>query len=93
MKRGPQGAPTPIFYELSIVVPIDFIAILLTPGIFLIHIVNANNTNMYLIHFHSNNIIKMHFPKVEFLMFKTDSDIHYPSERGEINCIDIKDSS
>ena len=34
--RGPQGAPLLFLYELSIVVLIDFIAILLTPGIFLI---------------------------------------------------------
>ena len=52
--------------EVSIVVLIDFIAILLTPGIVLIQIVN---TNMYLIHFHSKNIIKMCFPKVGFLKF------------------------
>ena len=29
------------------------------------------NTNMHLIHFHSTNIIKMHFPKVGFLKFQT----------------------
>ena len=57
-KRGPL-----FFYEVSIVVLIDFIAILLTPGIFLIQIVNTNNTNMNLIHFYSKNIIKMCFPK------------------------------
>ena len=50
-------------YEVSIVVLIDFIAILLTPGIFLIEIVNKNNTYMYLNCFQSKNIIKMHFPK------------------------------
>ena len=44
---------------------------------------------MYLIRFHSQNIIKMLFPKVEFLKFKANSDIHYPLERGEINCVDI----
>ena len=61
--------PAPIFfYEVSIVVLIDFIAILLTPGIFLIQIVNIS---MYLIHFHSKNIIKMRFPKVCFLKFQT----------------------
>ena len=53
---------------MSIVVLIDFMAILLTPGIFLLQIVNKN---MYLIHFHSKNIIKMHFPKVVFLKFQT----------------------
>ena len=31
----------------------------------------------------------MHFPKVEFLKFKTRLNIHYPSYRGEINCVDI----
>ena len=61
-KRGLQGAHLLFLYEVSVVVPIDFIAILLTPGIFLIQIINTNNTNMYLIHFHSKNI-KMHFPK------------------------------
>ena len=45
-------------YEVRIVVIIDFIAILLTPGIFLIQIVN---TNMYLINFYSKNNIKMGF--------------------------------
>ena len=61
--RGPQGALLLFLYEVSIVVLIDFIAILLTLGIFLIQIVNTNNTNMYFIHFHGKNIIKMHFPK------------------------------
>ena len=45
---------------MSIIVLIDFIAILQTEGIFSIQIVN---TNMYLINFHSKNIIKMRFPK------------------------------
>ena len=45
--------------EVSIVVLIDFIAILLTPGIVLIQIIN---TNMYLMLFYSKNI-KMHFIK------------------------------
>ena len=75
-------------YDVSIVVLIDFIAILLTPGIFLIQIVNKNNTNMYLIHFHSKNI-KMNFPKDGLLKFKPTTSIHYPSQRGEINCIGI----
>ena len=49
MKRGPQLEATLLFlYEVSIVVLIDFIAILLPPGIFLIQIVNTNKTNMYL---------------------------------------------
>ena len=56
-KRGPQGALLLFLYEVSIVVLIDFIAILLTPVIFLIQIVNTNNTNMYLNHFHSKNNI------------------------------------
>ena len=51
---------------------IDFIAILLTPAIFLKQIINTNNTNMYVIHFHSKNIIKMCFPKVGFLKFQTN---------------------
>ena len=45
MKRGPQGASLLFLYKVSSVVLIDFIAILLPPGIFLIQIVN---TNMYL---------------------------------------------
>ena len=57
MKRGP---PLLFLYTVSIVVLIDFIAILLTPGIFLTQIVN---TNVHLIHFHSNSHIQMHFPK------------------------------
>ena len=51
--RWPKRAPLLFLYEVSIVVLIDFIGILITPGIFLIQIVNANNTNMYLIHFHN----------------------------------------
>ena len=62
-KREPQGAPLLFIYEVSIVDLIDFMAILLTPGIFLIQIVNTNNTNMYLIYFYSKNNIKMHFPQ------------------------------
>ena len=56
-KRRPQW-----IYKVSIVVLIDFIAILITPSIFLIQIVNRNNTNVYLIQFHSKNI-QMHFLK------------------------------
>ena len=59
-ERGAQGALLLFLYEVSIVVLIDFIAILPTPGILLIHIVN---TNKDLIYFHSKNIIKMCFPK------------------------------
>ena len=70
-KRGPQWAPLLFLYEVIIVVLIDFIAIFPTIGILLIQIINTNNTNMYLIHFHSKNIIKMRFPKVGFLKFQT----------------------
>ena len=77
---------------MSIVVLIDFIAILLTPGIFLLQIVN---TNMYLIHFHSKNNIKMHFPKS--WVFKISNPLQtfatllnkLQLQSGEINCIDI----
>ena len=61
-KRGPKGAPLPFHYEASMVVLIDFIAILLTPGIFLIQIININNTNMYVIRIYSKNMMKIHFP-------------------------------
>ena len=86
-KKGPQEAPLLFLYEVSIVVLIDFIAILLTPGIFLIQIVN---TNVYLIHFHSKNI-KMHFPKRWVLKFQTNlnhSLLNHSSQRDEINCVD-----
>ena len=63
IKNLHKGAPLLFLYEVSIVVLIDFIAILLIPCIFLIHVVNTNNTNVYLIHFHSKNNIQMHFPK------------------------------
>ena len=63
MKRGPKGAPLPFLYEASMVVLIDFIAVLLTPGIFLIQIININNTNMYVIHIYSKNMMKIHFPQ------------------------------
>ena len=49
--KGGHGAQLLFLYEVGIVVLIDFIVILLTPGIFLIQIVN---TNMYLIHIHIN---------------------------------------
>ena len=58
-KMRAQGAPLLFLYKVSIVVLIDFIAILLTPGIFWIQIVN---TNMYFIYFYSKNNNKMHFP-------------------------------
>ena len=82
IKRGLQVAPLLFPYEVNIVL-IDFIPMLLTSGIFLIQIVNKN---MYLkLIFIVKILLKCVFPKVEFLKFKTDSDIHYPSERGEIN--------
>ena len=59
-KREPQRAPLLFLYKVSTVVLIDLIAMLLTPDIFLIEIIN---TNMYLIPFHSKNIIKMCFPQ------------------------------
>ena len=61
-KKGPKGAPLPFLYEASMAVLIDFIAILLTPGIFLIQISNLNNTNMYVIRIYSKNMMKIHFP-------------------------------
>ena len=66
-ERGPKGTPLLFLYKVSIVVLIDFIAIPLIPGIFLIQIVN---TNMYLIHFYSKNNIKMHIPKSYVLKFQ-----------------------
>ena len=59
MKRGPRR-PLLFLYEVSIVVLIDFIAILQPPGIFVIQTVN---TNMYLIHFHSKTNIQLRFPQ------------------------------
>ena len=46
MKRG-LGAPLLFLYKVSIIVLIDFIAILLTPGIFLIQIINTNVFNSF----------------------------------------------
>ena len=71
-KREPQGASLLFLYEVSIVVLIDFIAILLTPGFFLIQTVNTSNSNVYLIHFHSKNNIKMRFPKSWVFKFQTN---------------------
>ena len=78
MKRGPQGAPLLFLYEVSILVLIDFIARLLTPGIFLIEIVITNNTNVYLIYFHSKNNIQMHFSnsRVFKLQLDTSHSLH-----------------
>ena len=64
MKRGTHPA---LISLRSKVVLIDFIAILITPDIFLIQIVN---TNMYLIHIYSKKNIKMHFPKSWVLKFQ-----------------------
>ena len=75
-KRGPQGALLLFLYKVSIVVLIDFIDILLSPGIFLIQIVTTNNANMCLIHFHSKNNIKMCFPKR--LDFKVQTHYRHP---------------
>ena len=61
-KKGPKGAPLPFLYEASMVVLIDFIAILLTPGIFLVQIIYINNTNMYVIRIYSKNMMKINFP-------------------------------
>ena len=83
-ERGAPGALLLFFYEVSIVVIINFIAIFLTPGIFFIQIVNTNNTNMYLIYFHSKNNIKMHFPKICF--FKVSK----PLQTFIINCNAVK---
>ena len=48
---------------------------------------------MYLIHFYIENNIKMHFPKVEFLRFQNHFYIHYSSQQGEINSVDISKGS
>ena len=42
---------------------------------------------MYLICFHSKNVIKMRCAKSLVLKFKIASGIHYTSQRDEINCI------
>ena len=68
-KRRKQGAPLLFHYEVSIVVLIDFIAILLTSGIFLIQIINTNMYLINLIHFYSKNNINMNFPKSWGLKF------------------------
>ena len=70
--REPQGEQLLFLYEVSIVVLIDFIPILLTPGIFLIQIVNTNNTNVYLIHFHSKNDNKTRFYNSWVIKFQTN---------------------
>ena len=59
---------------------------LVTPGIFLIQIVN---TNMFLIHFHCKNNVKVHFPKSWIFSFKPTTGIHYQSQRCKINLVDI----
>ena len=69
-KRGPQRHPLLFLNEVSIVVLIDFKAILLTPGIFSIQIVNV-----HLIHFYYKNYITIHFPKT--LVFKLQLHTSY----------------
>ena len=68
-ERWPQRAPLPFLYKVSIVVLIDFIAILLTPGIFLIQIVN---TNMYFRHLYSKKYIKMYIPESYVFKFQNE---------------------
>ena len=62
-KWDPRGPPLLFLYEVSIAVLINFIVILLTPGIILIQIVNRNNTNVYLIQFHSKTNIQIRFSR------------------------------
>ena len=75
MKMKPQGALLLFIYEVSIVVLIDFIAILLTRGIFLIQIVNTNITKVYLNHFHSKNNFQKRFPKS--WVFKVSTNLNH----------------
>ena len=63
--KGAPGVPAPISIWSEYSSLIDFIAILLTPGIFLIQIVDTNNTNMYLIHF-QKILLTCVFPKFFF---------------------------
>ena len=72
IKKLQKWGPAPISYEVSIVVEIDFIAILLTPGIFLIQIFD---TNVYFNQFHGKNNIQMRFPKS--LVFKVSNQSHH----------------
>ena len=60
-KKGPKGAPLLFLHKVSIVVLIDFIAILPTPGIFLIQIGNTNNTNTLIPTIIGTPISKLHF--------------------------------
>ena len=83
-KRGSQGAQLLFLYEVSIVVLIDFIAMLITPGIFLIQIVN---TNIYLIHFYCKSNFKMHIPKCWVLKFQNPIKHSLYITIREINCI------
>ena len=62
-----MGGTLLFLYKVSIVVLIDFIAILVTQGIFLIQIVD---TNMYLFQGYSESNVKMHFPKSRVLKFQ-----------------------
>ena len=45
------------------------------------HLFNTNDANVYLMHFHSQ--------KLDFKVSKEIWIIHYPSQCGEINCVDI----
>ena len=69
-QRGPERGPPLFFHEVNIVVLIDFIAMLLTPGIFLIQIVNTNNTNMYLIHLFKKILLNVFSQKLCFKVSK-----------------------
>ena len=75
MKIRAQGARLQLLYEVSIVVQINFIAILLTPGIFLIQIVNTNKTNMYLIHLNTDHLFK----KKKTILLATEPDFQKKS--------------
>ena len=89
-KRGLQGAPLLFLYEVSSnLILIYFTAILLTPGIFLIQIVNTNNTNMYLLNLHNKNNLKMHFPKSWVFKGSNPLQTFIIHRNAEINCIDI----
>ena len=61
-----QEAPLPLFYEVTIVVLTDVIAILLTPGIFLMQIFNTNMYYKFINSFLWQKSIWMHFPSGYF---------------------------
>ena len=64
LRKGGISGP-PILYEVSIVVLIDFIAILLTPGIFLIQIIQICIKFIFIVKI----LLKCVFQKVCFLKF------------------------